>query len=480
MTIPMLRRTALLLPFISLALAGCVDRGDWKPAAQIEPRALNTEHTLAPAHIDPAAWPADGWWHAYGDPQLDALVSEALQSNPSLQIAQARLRAAQGQATAAGAARLPSTALDAEVTRQRYPEHGLYPPPYAGNSFTDGRLALDFSYDIDFWGKNRSLLSAARAGVDAAQADQDAARLALAVAVTRAYIQLDLSYALLDVANDNLKQQATILELTQQRVGAGLENTARVKQSESMLALTRAGVASVQANIELARNQIAALVAAGPDRGQTLTRPLLAAPANLALPSALPADLLGRRPDVAAARAQVQGAQHSVSAAEAAFYPNVNLMAFAGLQSIGLSQLFDASDRIVGAGPALSLPVFNRGQLRGALEGRQAQLDASVGQYNQTLLDAVHDVADVVANWRGLERESAEQQIALDAAQRSYDLTSDRYRAGLDNYLSVLSSQNQVLLAQGLRAQLQARRLSFSVDLVRALGGGFTRGAPST
>ncbi len=478
MNIPMPRRTALVLCFFSLALAGCVDRGGWKPAAQLEPHALTAEKTLAAAHIDPAAWPADGWWRAFGDPQLDTLVSEALATNPSLEIAQARLRAAQGEAIAAGAARLPQTALDGEVTRQRYPVHGLYPPPYAGNYFTDGRLALDFSYDLDFWGRNRALLSAARAGVDAAQADEAAARLALAVAVTRAYIQLDLSYALLEVANDNLKQQTTILELTQQRVGAGLENTARVKQSESMLALTRAGVASVQANIDLARNQIAALVAAGPDRGQTLTRPRLTAPADIALPSALPADLLGRRPDVAAARAQVEAAGHGVSAAEAAFYPNVNLMAFAGLQSIGLSQLFEASDRIVGAGPALSLPVFNRGQLRGALQGRQAQLDASVGQYNQTLLDAVHDVADVVANWRGLERESSEQRIALDAAQRSYDLTSDRYRAGLDNYLSVLSSQNQVLLAQGLRAELQARRLSFSVDLVRALGGGYVPVAP--
>jgi NodT family efflux transporter outer membrane factor (OMF) lipoprotein len=473
MNIPMHRRVALVLVVIGVALAGCVDRGDWKPAAQIEPRTLNTGQALAPAHIDAAAWPAKGWWRAFGDPQLNALVDEALAANPSLLIAQARLRAAQGQAIAAGAARLPSAALDAEVTRQRYPEHGLLPPPYAGKYFTDGRMALDFSYDIDFWGKNRALVSAARAGVDAAEADQAAARLALAVAVTRAYIQLDLSYALLDVANDNLKQQTTILELTQQRVSAGLENTARVKQSESTLALTRAGVASVHANIDLARNQIAALVAAGPDRGQALSRPHLNAPADIALPAALPADLLGRRPDVAAARAQVRGAQHGVTAAEAAFYPNVNLMAFAGLQSIGLSQLFDASDRIVGAGPALSLPVFNRGQLRGALQGRQAQLDASVGQYNQTLLDAVHEVADVVANWRGLERESAEQTIALDAAQRSYDLTTDRYRAGLDNYLSVLSSQNQVLLAQGLRAQLQARRLSFSVDLVRALGGGY-------
>jgi outer membrane protein TolC len=117
--------------------------------------------------------------------------------------------------------------------------------------------------------------------------------------------------------------------------------------------------------------------------------------------------------------------------------------------------------------------VFNRGALRGALLARQAQADQTVAQYNQTLLDAVREVADVVANWRALEREQQQQQIALDDAQRSYDLTTERYRAGLDNYLSVLSSQNQVLLAQGLGAELQARRLTFSVDLVRALGGGY-------
>jgi NodT family efflux transporter outer membrane factor (OMF) lipoprotein len=461
-----------------LTLTGCVARGDWKPAAQLAPAQLATTHALAEATVDPTAWPADGWWRTYGDPQLDALVSEALAGSPSLEIAEARLRAAQAQAVSAGATRLPSVSLDAEATRQRYPENGLYPPPFAGAWSTDGRIAFDLSYQIDFWGRNRQLLAAARSGVEAAQADRAAARLAIAEAVVRAYIQLDLAYALLDVTNDNLRQQSSILELTQQRVDAGLENTARIKQSEGSLALTRAGVASVQANIELARNQLGDLAGAGPDRGLLLTRPHLAAPANVALPSALPADLLGRRPDVAAARAQVQSASHGIKSAEADFYPNVNLVAFAGLQSIGLARLFDASDTIAGGGPALSLPVFNRRQLRGALETRQAQFDASVGQYNQTLLDAVRNVADVVANWRALERETAEQRTALAAAQRAYDLTTDRYRAGLDNYLSVLSSENQLLLAQGLGAELAARRLGFSVDLVHALGGGYAAPAP--
>jgi len=124
-------------------------------------------------------------------------------------------------------------------------------------------------------------------------------------------------------------------------------------------------------------------------------------------------------------------------------------------------------------GPALSLPVFNRGALQGALQANQAQYDVAVSEYNQTLIDSLHQVADVLTHWQGLERETTEQQTAYEAAQRSYDLTRQRYGAGLDNYLSVLSAQNQVLLTQALHAALLARRLNFSVDLVNALGGGY-------
>jgi NodT family efflux transporter outer membrane factor (OMF) lipoprotein len=476
----MIRRSVLLTSLAAVALAGCVDRGNWKPAPALAPQALTTDHTLAAASVDSGAWPTDGWWRAFGDPQLDALVEQALAGSPSLAIAEARLRAAQGQAIAAHSARVPQVTANASVERQRFPETGLYPPPFGGSYYTQGQATLNLNYDLDFWGHYRQLAAEARAGVEAAAADQAAARLALSVAVVRAYIQLDLSYALLDVTNDNLQQEQQILDLTRERVGAGLENTARVKQSEGQLALVRAGAAYVQGNVDLARDQLADLVAAGPDRGLELKRPTLRLPQNLALPSVLPADLIGRRPDIVAARAEVEAARHGVKAAEANFYPDVNLTAFAGFSSLGsLGQLFQASDRIVGGGPALSLPVFNRGALTGALYVQQAQYDQSVGQYNQALLDAVRQVADVVANWRALERESTEQQTALDDAQRSYDLTTERYKAGLDNYLSVLSSQNQVLVAQGLRAELAAQRLTFSVDLVMALGGGYQPPAPA-
>jgi NodT family efflux transporter outer membrane factor (OMF) lipoprotein len=465
-------RGALLGGLSSVLVAGCVG-GGWTREHTLAPADLASNSTLASAHFETGEWPSDAWWHAYGDPQLDELIKQALANSPSLEIAQARLSAAQAQITTARGARLPQTAIDAEVERQRYPVDGLYPPPYAGNSYNDGRLALDLSYEIDFWGRERQRLLAAKADARAAQADRAAARLALAVAVTKAYVELDLWHNLLDVARSNLEQQTGIRDLTQQRVSAGLENTARVKQSESLLALTRAEVDDAQRSIDVARNALAALAGTGPDRGLTLSRPHLTAPQQLTVPASLPADLLGRRPDIVAARWRVEAASHGIAAAEASFYPNVSLTAFAGLQSIGLDNLIAGPNRIFQAGPALSLPVFNRDALRGALKAQQAQYDQAVGEYNQTLIDSVHQVADVIAGWRALEKESVEQQTAYEAAQRSYELTRQRYGAGLDNYLTVLSSQNQVLLTQALQAALTARRLSYSIDLIRALGGGY-------
>jgi NodT family efflux transporter outer membrane factor (OMF) lipoprotein len=445
----------------------------------LEPNSLQADRTFAAAQVNEDAWPEDDWWRAYGDAQLDTLMGEALAGSPSLQVAQARLKSAQAEATRASGPRLPATIVNAEMTRQRYSGNGLYPPPYAGNYYTDARLALDFSYDLDFWGRNREVLEAARANVRAAEADRAAARLALTVAVARAYFNLNLQFALLDVAQGSLEQQNAILALTQQRAARGLENIARVRQSEANVALTRTSVEYVQAGIKQVRSELGALVGAGPDRGLDLQRPRITVPEKTELPSALPADLLGRRPDVVAQRWRVESATRGVAAAQAAFYPNVNLAAFAGFQTIGLSKLFNGESAIVGAGPALSLPVFNRRELRGALESQQAQYDLSVAQYNQTLIDAVNEVANVVTNWDSLVRESEDARTAELAAQNAYAITKERYRAGLDDYLTVLSSENEVFFTQAIRAQLLARELNLTADLVRALGGGYPALAPA-
>lgn len=469
----------LLIVAVFFSLCACVSDG-WKARPRVSPNELATQRTLSGVPIQADAWPTDTWWTVYGDPQLDTLIGEALADSPTLQIAEARLRAARAIATQASGARLPATIASAQVTRQRYSGNSLYPPPIGGSYLTDARIALDFSYDLDFWGRHRDVLASAEAGARAADADRAAARLALAVAVARAYFQLDLQYAFADVTRDNLTQQNAILDLTRQRAAAGLETTARVEQSEAMTALTRAAADSFEAGIAIARAQLAALVAAGPDRTLDLQRPHLAPPGKLALPGALPVDLLGRRPDIVAERWRVESAQRGVTAAKAAFYPNVNLVAFAGFESIGLSKLFEGSSSIAGAGPAAHLPLFNRRELRGGLEAQEAQYDLSVAQYNQVLIDAIRDVATAVANWDTLEAETHEAQAAQDAAQRAYAITRDRYRAGLDNYLTVLSSQNEVLLAQAVRAELFNLRLGLSTDLVRALGGGYLGVSPGS
>jgi NodT family efflux transporter outer membrane factor (OMF) lipoprotein len=459
-------------------VTGCIADRDWHAPRPVTPNSLVAERTLASAQINEDAWPVDNWWHVYGDSQLDVLMGEALAGSPSLQEAQARLRGAQAVATSASAPRLPNTTVNAEMSRQRYSANSIYPPPFAGNYYTDGRVALDFSYDLDFWGHNREVLESARANVRAAEADHAAARLALTVAVARAYFNLDLQFALLDIANASLEQQNAILDLTQQRASRGLENIARVKQSEGSVALTRAGVQYEEASIKVVRAQLGALVGAGPDRGVDLQRPRLTAPQTAQLPSTLPAELLGRRPDIVAQRWRVESATRGVAAAEAAFYPNVNLAAFVGFQAIGLGKLLNGGSAIVGAGPAVSLPVFNRRELHGALQSQQAQYDSAVAHYNQTLIDAVNDVANVVTNWDGLVKEATEARIAEEAAQSAYAITKERYRAGLDNYLTVLSSENEVFLTQAIRAQLLARELNLTADLVRALGGGYSADTP--
>jgi NodT family efflux transporter outer membrane factor (OMF) lipoprotein len=469
---------AALAVVLCASVSGCIGERDWHAQRTVEPNSLTVEGTLAAAQINSDAWPDDNWWHGYGDPQLDALMGEALAGSPSLQVAQARLREAQAVATSAAAPRLPKTTVDAEATRQRYSANSIYPPPFAGSYSNDGRVALDFSYDLDFWGHNREVLESARANVRAARAEHAAARIALTVAVARAYFNLSLQFALLDIANASLEQQNAILDLTQQRASRGLENIARVKQSEGTVALTRVGVQYEEASIKVVRAQLGALVGAGPDRGVDLQRPGLNAPQKAQLPSTLPAELLGRRPDIVAQRWRVESATRGIAAAEAAFYPNVNLAAFVGFQAIGLGKLFNGGSAIVGAGPALSLPVFNRRELRGALQSQQAQYDFAVAQYNQTLIDAVNEVANVVTNWEGLGKEANEARIAEDAAQSAYSITKERYRAGLDNYLTVLSSENEVFLTQAIRAQLLARELNLTADLVRALGGGYSADAP--
>ena len=264
-----------------------------------------------------------------------------------------------------------------------------------------------------------------------------------------------------------------VRELTAQRTANGIDSRVELRQAEASLPEARERVIQLDETIALTRNQIAALLGEGPDRGLKIERPHMQSTGALALPSALPADLIGRRPDIVASRWRVEAARKSIDVAHAEFYPDVNLVAFIGLQAIGLGNLLHAGSTAAGITPALRLPIFEGGRLRANLAGKNADYDVAVEGYNQSLADALREVVDQLASMKSVDAQRREVNTGLATAQSAYDLALLRYKEGLGNYLQVLNAESQVLGQKSLQADLNARELDIAVNLTRALGGGY-------
>jgi NodT family efflux transporter outer membrane factor (OMF) lipoprotein len=452
---------------VLLALAGCASPGDVRPRDErLPPAAVGLEGgAQAPAV-------ADLWWQSLQDPALDALVERALAGHPSLKAAQARLQRAAAGVAETGAFSAPQVALDFEATRQRYSENGLVPPPLGGSIQTNGTLQLGMSWELDFFGRNRAALDAAVGTQRASEADAQAARVLLATQVARQYLQLARLHELRDVAQRSLAQRTEVLALIRQRVQAGIDTQVELRQGEGALPETRQQIEALDEQIALARHALAALTVQPPNALDALA-PRLQAVQALPLPPSVPADLLGRRADVEAARWRVEAATQGLAVARADFYPSVNLIAFAGFTTLGLDRLLDAGSRQYGIGPALHLPIFDAGRLRARYQGQAADVDLAVDAYNAAVLDAVRDVADQISSVQSIDRQQREQDAALTEAQAAYDFALQRFRAGLGTYLTVLTAESNVLAQRRSAAELKARALDTQIALVRALGGGY-------
>jgi NodT family efflux transporter outer membrane factor (OMF) lipoprotein len=421
----------------------------------------------------PVEWPSEDWWRRYDDPQLDSLIADGIKGSPTLAAARARIARAQAAASAARAPLLPEISGNANSTYQRYSENYIFPPPLGGSWNSDNRLTLDFNYEFDFWNKNRAALEAALSQAQAAAADERAARLVLTTNIARAYFDLQRFFAQREVSLAAITQREEVVRLTAQRFAAGLDTKVEAKQADAALGTVRTELAQYDEAIAVARIQIAALVGAGPQRGDALAAADgIRAPPTV-LPSVVPLDLVGRRPEIVASRWRVEAAQHDIEVARAEFYPNVNLVAFIGLSSIGFPNLFAAGSTIAGVGPAIHLPIFEGGRLNANLRGREADSALAVSAYDEAVIDAVRDVAEALASINGLVRTSAEQARAREATTDAYNLAVVRYKAGLGNYLTVLTAQTQQLVQDRLDADLRARALELDVNLARALGGGY-------
>lgn len=460
----LLRSGAGALAATVVALAGCANPGGIAPQAQLR--------SLAPADAqDVGLAVAPEWWRDFGDPHLDRLIAQALADQPRLGVAEARWRRARALVDAAAGATLPQVNGALDLTRQHYTATGAIPAPLAGSVRESGTLQLSASWELDFFGRQRSALQAALGAERAAEADLAAARVLLAGNVARSWFQLLRLQEQLNLARRTLEQRERQLALVRQRVDAGLDTVLELRQAEGAVPQAHQQIEALREQQALARNALAVLV--GQESLELPPLPPLASLKTLPVPQALPADLLGRRPDVAAARWRVAAAADEVALARTQFYPNVNLVAFAGLSSIGLGRLLDGDSRQWGIGPAVRLPVFDAGRLRANLQGRTADLDAAVETYNAALLDAVREVADQVSVLQAVQRQQEQQRLAQAAAEQAYAIALQRYQAGLASYLQVLATESAVLAQRSQAVDLAARALDAQAGLRRALGGGW-------
>lgn len=463
---------ALLGLLSATALSACATLPPDAPARVAKaPESYAASQALAAPERD---WPADAWWTVYGDAQLDTLMAETLSGSPTLAAAQARVRRAEALAAQAHARELPSVSANGSISEQKQSYNAGIPPAFVPQGYNGyGRVTLDFNWELDFWGKNRAAVAAAASEARAAEADAAEARLMLSTNVAAAYADLARLYAERDVAERSVALLSETSTLVRDRVANGLDTLAEQRQSEAGPLQAKADLAAIDEQIALTRNRLAALAGAGPDRGLAIARPSAEALKPLGVPAELAANLVGRRPDVTAARWRAEAAASRIHEAKAAFFPDINLAAFVGAQALHLNALFDHGSDIGSVGPAISLPIFEGGRLRADLRGAEADRDSAVASYDATVTEAFRQVADVVASSRAIGTQLADSRAALAASEDAYRIARLRYQGGLSTYPAVLLAEQGVLSRRRIVADLEARTLALDVALVRALGGGF-------
>ncbi len=469
-------RTALTA-VVAAALGGCASmHGIGTTTQPLQPAALG-------AQAGPVQWPTEAWWTGLAAPELDQWVRRSLADSPTLATAQARLLRAQAAVAGARAATLPAVNGSADVTHQRFSESALQPRPLAGSSPTLYDMQLGASWELDFFGRNRNALRSALSSERAEAGEQQAARVLITSNVVRSWVQLARLEDQRAVAVAVRQQRVALLELVQSRVRNGLDTNVELRQAEGTVPEIDRDIEGLDEQIALTRHALAALAGAGPDAANDVA-PHLPDQATVlrvvSIPSVLPVDLVGRRADIAAAHWRIEAAARQIDVARAAFYPNINLAAAIGLQTLTASQWLDAGSTTWSLGPAVRLPLFEGGRLRANLRGAAADYDAAVASYNGALLDALHDVADQVESLRSIERQTRSQKAAQSAAESALELATLRYKAGLGNFLTVLTAEGNVLAQRRITTDLAARALDARVQLARALGGGYSDSTASS
>lgn len=463
------RPLAWLMSVCALAALGaCASYTGIEPVARtIDPRPFGLQD---PGPVSSQTDQDTDWWLTLGDAQLTQLINTALEHNPTLRSAQARIARAESFSRLTGSADGPHVSAGLNVERQLFSANSIYPPPYGGSEYDSGALQLNASWELDFFNKNGAALQGALGQERAAQADLRAARSLLAAQVARTYYTLARIDAQAALAGETLNNRHQLNQLTQARLQAGLDTQLELRQSESALPDTELQREQLREQRDIALNALAALCAQPVQTLQVSTTD----PTNAGiapLPGELPLDLLSRRPDLTAARWRMEAATQDIHSARAQFYPNINLAAFAGFASIGLDKLLTSKSSNWRVGPAINLPLLDAGRLRAQLQAKTTDLDAAVESYNAQVLQAVHEVADQLSIAQSVQRQQAQQAAAQRSAEQRLQIAQERYAAGLGTYLNVLNAAVPVLTQRRQAIDLAARSLDTRVQMLHAIGG---------
>jgi NodT family efflux transporter outer membrane factor (OMF) lipoprotein len=423
------------------------------------------------------------WWEMFGDAQLDALEEQVSVSNQTLAQAEAQLRGARAALLAARAGLFPTISASAQATRTHSSANrgGVIVPGSVGGSTTGGdatiyQVPVDFSYEFDLWGKVRRQVEAAAETAQASAADVETMRLSLQAELAADYFQLhgaDQERQLLDAA---VQAFQTALKLTVNRHDQGVVSGVDVAEAQTQLDTTRAQATDLGVGRSQLEHAIAILTGKAPADLTIPPAPIAGQPPRV--PVALPSELLERRPDIAAAERRVASANAQIGVAQAAYFPSLTLSASGGFQSSTLGKLFSLPSRFWSIGPALAETLFDGGRRRAATEQAKASYDEAVAVYRENVLTAFQGVEDNLAALRILDQETREQADAVASAERSLTLAKNRYEGGITSYLEVVTAESAALANERTAVDLLTRRMAASVNLVKALGGGWSAAEP--
>jgi multidrug efflux system outer membrane protein len=463
------RAGSIVSTMIALAglLTACSVGPDYQRPDVAIPSAWNTTDTLN----NVPAWPSANWWHNFGSPQLDEFEESAKTANFDIAAAVARIRQADAQLRIAGASLLPALSAGGTISRERTSPTALSGSARS-STFTASSAALNASYELDFWGKNKSAVAAANALAQASRFDRETVALTVVSGVATAYFQILALRDRIAVAQRNIDAANEVLKALQFEDMFGIATALDVAQQETIVATLTAELPPLQEQLQQTTDALAILVGKLPEDVHIVEGGI----DNLSEPvvsPGIPASLLARRPDVAEAEAQLIAANADIRVARAAFFPDVQLTAGGGVATAGLSSLFGAASPFYAISAAVTQPIFEGGRLEGQLEFSRVRYDELIQDYRKSVVSAFADTEDALAATQFARLQQQRQQEAVDRARRAYAISTAQLRAGTVNLLTVLNTENSLFPAEDALVQAKLARVEASVSLIKALGGGW-------